>query len=293
MTQLSSEKEFLEKLFEVIKKLASIANSQSARFKQKWNGYLSAIQKKPYLIRFIPQPLDQERFFNSLEYRIEILTSVTNALIDGYYTIKNLLQVLYQHYFNNSFLFLHDFSKNDRVMVQYLVAKEILGNLIQYNKMDPHTVPLKYNIIARNYLILKMQGIKLEEIVESMNKLNRNVSKEEVINVMEEIQADGLINIEKKEDTYLYTLKQPIQLSEEGEKVYNLKLRALVEFPTQFYRSFYNIRELNVTPSHDMKFRDFLIAVLPKAATQGFAAAHYVFKNLTLYYEKRKECQHP
>ncbi|MHA1762486.1 MAG: hypothetical protein ACTSYC_01840, partial [Promethearchaeota archaeon] len=163
--------------------------------------------------------------------------------------------------------------------------------LIQYNKMDPYTVPLKYNIIARNYLILKMQGIKLEEVIDSMKKLNRNVSREEVIHAMEEIMADGLIDIEKKGDSYLYVLKQPIQLSEEGEKVYNLKLRALVEFPTQFYRSFYNIRELNVTPSQDMKFRDFLMAVLPKAATQGFAATHYVFKNLVLYYEKIRESQ--
>lgn len=288
MTELS-EKAFVVKLLDVSKKIASIANSQSARFKQKWEKYLLPINNKPYLIRMVPQPIEQEKFYKSLDYRIEILNIIEKALVDGYYLIKNLLSTLYYQYFNNSPLFIHDFSKKDQTMLKYLVAKEILGNLIQYNKIDNETVPLKYNIMARNYLIMKLQGIDLEEILDSLKKLNRNVSREEVIKAMEDIKFDGLINIESKEGTFFYTLREQLNLSNEGENTYNHKLRSLVEFPTQFYRSFYNIRELNITPSKDVKFRDFLTLVLSKAATQGFQATHFVFKNLITYYEKINE----
>ncbi len=291
MTDVACEVDFNLKLLEVLKKLASIANAQSARFKFKWEEYLNPINDKPSLIRKIPQPINEERFCSSADYRIEILKIIENALVDGYYLIKNLVSTLYNQYFNNSALLQQDFITKDQITLKYLVAKEILGNLIQYNKMDPDTVPLKYNIIARNYLIIKLQGINLEEIMDNLKKLNRVVSKEDLIKAMEEIQEDGLLNIEKKDDTLFYTLKEPLKLSEEGEYNYNLKLRALVEFPTQFYRSFYNIRELNVTPSNEMKYKDFLMQVLSKAAIQGFPSTHYVIKHLIIYYEKLKEME--
>ncbi|MBY8988948.1 MAG: hypothetical protein KGD61_10880, partial [Candidatus Lokiarchaeota archaeon] len=84
-------------------------------------------------------------------------------------------------------------------------------------------------------------------------------------------------------------LKKELELSEEGKKSYNQTIRPLVDWPTLFYRSYYNIRELNVTVDDDPKHQDFLNKVLEKAATQGYIACHYVFKNLVEYYEKLKE----
>ncbi len=49
------------------------------------------------------------------------------------------------------------------------------------------------------------------------------------------------------------------------------------------------LREINVTVNDDDKHPEFLNKVLLKAATQGYTACHYVFKNLVKYYEKIKE----
>ena len=69
---------------------------------------------------------------------------------------------------------------------------------------------------------------------------------------------------------------------------YNQTIRSLVDWPTMFYRSYYNVRELNVTVNNDSKHADFLNKILQKAATQGCIACHYVFKNLVEFYEKLK-----
>ena len=80
-----------------------------------------------------------------------------------------------------------------------------------------------------------------------------------------------------------------MKLSEDGKKQYDLKLYPLIAWPTQFWRSYYNVRELNVTVNENVKYRDFLHKVLSKSATQGFGPANFVFKNLVKYYEKIKE----
>ena len=84
-------------------------------------------------------------------------------------------------------------------------------------------------------------------------------------------------------------LKKELKLSPEGEKMYNQTLRSLVDWPTQFWRSFYNIRELNLTPSNACMFNDALSKILSKSATQGFGPTHYVFKNLVSYFQQVKD----
>ena len=50
----------------------------------------------------------------------------------------------------------------------------------------------------------------------------------------------------------------------------------------------YNIREINVSVETDTSHSDFLNKVLSRAATQGYIASNYVFKNLVEYYTKVK-----
>ncbi|MFX1488559.1 MAG: hypothetical protein ACFFBI_05385, partial [Promethearchaeota archaeon] len=66
-------------------------------------------------------------------------------------------------------------------------------------------------------------------------------------------------------------------------------LAPIVDWPTGFWRSFYNVRELNVTPRDSFRHRDFLLTTLSKTATQGYSPAHYVFNNLIKYYEKIRD----
>ncbi|MFX0000327.1 MAG: hypothetical protein ACFE88_09430 [Candidatus Hermodarchaeota archaeon] len=286
MTEVS-EQQFLNKLCEVVYKLSNIVKTQSPRFKKKWDEYLGPLNSEPHIIRQIP--LDKDKFLNEINYRIVTLKVIEQATLDGFYSVKTLLQTLYGSYFESE-IFKNDFSKEDQLILKYFIAKEILGNLIQYNKLDHETVPLKYNIIARNYTLIKLKGQMDTEILDSLNKLNiKDLKLIDIINFMEEIESDGIISIEKKGENYLYTLKKELELSEEGKKYYSQILQPLVDFPTLFFRSFFNIRELNVTLHQNVTYRDFLQKILLKTATQGFSPTNYVFKNLIKYYEKIKE----
>ncbi len=282
-----SETEFLNRLLEVVYKLSNIVKTQSPRFKTKWDEYLKPFDENPHIVRQIP--LDKNRFLNDIDYRINVLKTVEQATVDGFYSTKTLLKTLYSSYFNSE-LFKKDFSEEDQQILKYLIAKEILGNLIQYNKLDHESVPLKYNIIGRNYTLIKLQGLADFEILESLNKLNiKNIELIDVNNLMKEIEEDGIVNMEKKGEHNFFTLNKELTLTTEGKNLYSQLLQPLVDWPTLFFRSFYNIRELNVTIDKNATFHDYLQKILLKTATQGFSPTNYVFKNLVKYYEKIKE----
>ena len=289
MTEVSEE-EFLNKLLEVVHKLSNIVKTQSYRFKKKWDDYLKPINENPYVVRQIP--LDKEKFLNNIEYRIKVLKNVEQAIVDGLYTIKSILQTFYDTYFDST-LFKKDFSKEDQLILKYFIAKQILGNLIQYNKIDHESVPMKYNIIARNYTIIKLKGKKGQtdkEILSNLKKLNiKDLNLPNLEKIMEEVEDDGIVSITKKGVENFYEIKNALELSTEGKKHYSNVLAPIVDWPTGFWRSFYNIRELNVTPDESCAHQDFLDKTLTKSATQGYSPAHYVFKNLVKYYEKIKE----
>lgn len=281
------EADFTERLYEVVKKLSTIALAQSSRFVKLWEGYFVSIDVKPHHVRY--ETVNREKFLNDIDYRIKVIKTIEDSFVDGYYSIRSILQALYQHYFLDSDLFKKDFSEPDRNILKYLAAREILGNLIQYNKLDHETVPLKYMIIARDYIMMKLKGVTLTDVMNNLKKLNKVVDRDYVISLMEEIQKDGIINIEEKDGEPLYTIKTELKLTDEGKKMFNSTFRPLVDWPTQFWRSYYNIRELNVTPSSDCQYSDFLGKILEKSATQGFSPAHYVFTNLVKYYQKIKD----
>ena len=286
MTEVSQE-EFEKKLLEVVHKLSNIAKTQSYRFKNKWEDYLKPLNDKPHIVRNIP--LDKEKFLTDIEYKMKVLKNVENAIVDGFYSIKSLLQTLYDIYFDSE-LFLKDFSEDDQLVLKYLAAKHILGNLIQYNKMDHESVPMKYNIMARNYTLIKLKGLTDTEILDNLKKLN--ITDIDIVGlniIMKEVKAEGIITIKKNKNSNFYELKKELELSQEGKKKYNQVLQPLIDYPTGFWRSFYNIRELNVTPDETCVHREFLTKVLSKSATQGYSPTHYVFKNLVKYYEKIKE----
>ena len=286
MTNVSGE-EFLNKLYTVVYKLYTIANTQSYRFKKEWDENFSSLKEKPHLVRYIK--VEKEKFLTDDDYRIKVLNTIKISFEDGYHTIKSLLTAFYNSYLKDSEIFISNFNEEDRTILKYLVAKEILGNLIQYNQLDHETVPLKYNIFARNYLLIKFKGQKTTEIRENLKRINIQLKAPQLRTYMHEIALDGFITKRKKGKFLSYSLKKELELSEEGKKTYNQTIRNLVDWPTLFYRSYYNVRELNVTVDDDSKHVEFLNKVLQKAATQGYIACHYVFKNLVTYYEKLKE----
>ena len=286
MTNVTGE-QFLNKLFAVAYKLYTIASTQSFRFKKEWDENFASLNVEPHLVRYIK--VEKEKFLTDIDYRIKALSIVKLSFEDGFHAIKSLLTALYKFYFEDSEFFKTNFNKEDQMILKYFVAKEILGNLIQYNQLDHETVPLKYNILARNYFIIKFKDQDTLEILENLKKINIQIKANQLRKVMDKIISDGFLKRNKKGKFLSYSLKQDLVLSEEGMKTYNHTIRSLVEWPTLFYRSYYNVRELNVTVDGNKKHSEFLNKVLQKAATQGYVACHYVFANLVEYYEKSKE----
>jgi len=283
-----NEEQILERIIETIEKLSNIGQTQRYRFQEKWNECLGNLDLKPKLIREIP--FDKERFRNDIQYRIDALKTVSNAFVDGYYSIKSLLEALYHNYFQSG-EFNKRYPKKDALKIKYMAAKEILGNLVQYNKMDHETVPLKYNIMARYYTILKLKPKNDKALLKNINKIfsEEPIPLSKVHETMEKIAKDGLISIKRKDDGYIYELKEELTLSPEGEKIYNQNLAPLITWPTQLWRSFYNIRELNMTPGEGVRYKNFLTKVLSRSATQGFIPANFVMKNLQKYYKEIRD----
>lgn len=287
MTNLD-EQGFLNKLYEVVYKLSGIAKTQSYRFKKEWDGYLKEINQNPHLVRQIQ--VEKEKFLTDIDYRIKILNDVRLAFEDGFHSIKSLLVTLYQSYFNTQ-KFKEEFSSKDQTILKYFIAKKILGDLIQYNELDHESIPLKYNLIARNYLMMKLKELKEKDILTNLSRIRIDVKITDLRRILKEISLEGIIKKKKKGKYFYYAIDKEIELSEDGNKKYNQTIRPLVEWPTLFWRSFYNIRELNVTVEGNPKYPDYLNKLLEKAATQGYVASHYVFQNLIKYYEKIKEDQ--
>lgn len=285
MTELS-EQQFLVKLYEVVYKLSGISKTQSYRFKREWDAFLSEFEPNPHLLRQFS--VEKDRFLKDVNYRIEILDTLRLSFDDGFHSIKSLLSTLYKSYLNDSSKFKNDFSETDQLHLKYYIAKEILGNLFQYNQMDHESVPLKYNILARTYLRIKYKGFKVKEFKESLRKVKINISLVELRKNLNEIVEDGFLTKTKEGKVNVYNFKKEIELSDEGKKKYNQILRPLVDWPTLFWRSYYNIREINVSITKGAKDPELLNNILSKAATQGYLACHYVFENLKKYYEEHQ-----
>ncbi|MFX1494016.1 MAG: hypothetical protein ACFFBZ_07020, partial [Promethearchaeota archaeon] len=266
--------------------LSGISKTQSYRFKKEWDENLIQLNKNPHLVRQIP--VEKDKFLQDIEYRIKILDEVRLSFEDGFHSIKSLLTTLYQLYFNDSKSFKEDYSNHDQLLLKYFVAKKILGDLVQYNQLDHESVPFKYNLIARNYIRIKLNGLREKEILENLKKVNIDITLPALREVLKEIVKDGIIKRTKRNRLIYYITDKELELSATGNKKYNQSIRPLVEWPTLFWRSYYNIRELNVTVEGNIEYPEFLNKILEKAATQGYIASHYVFKNLVKYYEKIK-----
>jgi len=257
------------------------------KLKREWDENFASLPEQPHLVRSVRA--EKDKFLTDIDYRIMVLDTIKLSFEDGFYTIKSILTALYHSYFLDSEVFTQNFIRDDQKILKYLVAKEILGNLIQYNQLDHETVPLKYNILARNYLLIKFKEQSATSINENLKKINITLKLPALKKNLGKIIADGFLKKQKVGKHTYYSLPQELELSEKGKTTHNQTIRSLVDWPTLFYRSYYNVRELNVTVNGDCKYPEFLNKVLLKAATQGYTACHYVFKNLVKYYEKLKE----
>ncbi len=282
-TDLEGADIFLKKLYEVIYKLSSISKTQFPRFKKLWNNYFAQDVIKPHVPRLIP--FDKQKFLKDDDNKAKTLRITEKAAVDIFYSIRSIVEVLYNEYFPNSELFIKDFSDEDQIILPYICAKDIYGNLLEFLKLEHAITPLKYLIIGKNYLLLKLKGMSTTGIINSLKKSDIKIKYPELTKILREIEKDGIIEIKTKGRGKFSTLNKDLKLTKEGEKKYKSLIKPLLEWSTQIWRSFFNIRELNIKIPPEYKWCSYLEKVLPRSATQGFSTAHYVIKNLAKYYE--------
>jgi hypothetical protein len=284
---LENADDFLKILYDVASKLANLMKTQSPRFVHLWEEYISKINPNPHIPRLIP--FDKEKFLNDDEYKATTLRITEGAIVDLFYAIKSIADAIFTQYFRDSELFLSDFSEEDRKILPYLCAVELHGKLLEFLMLEHKNIPLKYIILGKNHQMLNIKGITLAEALNSLKKSEIEIEISDLKRVLDELEQEGIIQGSGEGDEREYTMKIALELTPEGNAKYKEFIYPLLNWSVLNWRSFYNIRELNVTPPDDYKWLSYLTKVLPRAATQGFRAAHYVIKNLAKYYEMVSE----
>jgi len=87
---------FLKKLYEVIYKLSSISKTQFPRFKKLWNIYFAQDFIKPHIPRQIP--FDKQKFLKDDDNKAKTLRITEKAAVDIFYSIRSIVEVLYNEY---------------------------------------------------------------------------------------------------------------------------------------------------------------------------------------------------
>ena len=124
-TDLEGADIFLKKLYEVIYKLSSISKTQFPRFKKLWNNYFAQDVIKPHIPRQIP--FDKQKFLKDDDNKAKTLRITEKAAVDIFYSIRSIVEVLYNEYFPNSELFIKDFSDEDQI--NFIFRKKIVQSM--------------------------------------------------------------------------------------------------------------------------------------------------------------------
>lgn len=283
---------FISTLWKIINKDKTFIHSHMSRFNKLWNEHLVDIEPSPHKIREI-QVLRKD-FFESDQKKIIILRKLEISLVDGYYTVKSVVDTLFGKYFQDSELFLSKFKEEDRIPAKYIAAEALIGALLQFISSEQDSVPLNYLVVAKNRSMLKLKGLTDKKILLNIKPGGSELERDKINDIMAElvqlgyvertaVKANGAQNLEGAR--YFYKWKKDFKLSLEGKTFYDSFINPIIAWTVQLWRSLYNIRELDVLIPENYKFRNFLMKTVAKAATQGFKSCYSVIKNIQTYYE--------
>ncbi len=290
---LDSEKDlFMKTLWEIIKRESSLVSTHYVFFEELWEACLKEINPTPHTMRRFKA--DINKFNNSVQGKIELLSSLETALIDGYYLIKDVVSTIFNVYFHESRQFTRDFKRKDRDPIRYMTAEKFIGSLLQFISGEQDLIEKKYIVVALNKSMMKLKGLSDTKIIKKLESNGFTISKQELQTVMYELEDHGVIEkvrIRKKDEeiygegTFFYKWIMDFELPKETMTLYNKKIAKIVDWSIQLWRSLYNIRELHLEVPPEYPDRDFLVATLQKAAIQGFKSTWWVVNNIKKYFE--------
>ncbi len=287
-----SEDLFTKTLWTIIKRESSLVNTHYVFFEELWEASFKEINPNPHTMRRFK--VSRNQFNDSIKGKIELLSSLEIALIDGYYLIKDIVSTLFNNYFRSSRQFARDFHRKVRDPIRYMTAEKFIGSLLQFISGEQDLIDKKYIVVALNKSMMKLKGLSDTKIIKKLESNGFIISKHQLQIVMYDLEDHGVIEkhrIRKKDEeiygpgTYFYKWIMDFNLPLESKKLYNKKIAKLVDWSIQLWRSLYNIRELHLEVPSDYPNRDFLVKTLQKAAIQGFKSTWWVIKNIKKYYE--------
>lgn len=232
-------------------------------------------------------PLDKVRFMQDLPYRIECIRNLQYAMNDGYFVIKALVDALFNVYINEN-LISEDFNDLDAIPVSFLISEQFVGSLLQFIVVDKTPIPMGFIIIAKNKMIMKLKGRSASQIKEDLEKNGFSASNDEINNVLHQLLELGYINAIPSSDPSdpVYKFIKEFTLTTEGQALFQKKVKPLIEWAVELWRSLYNIRSIDTIIPETYPFREFLMETVKRAATQGFATAVNVIENIGNYYQE-------
>ncbi len=275
---------FLRNLLEVVKEKYSYIKVQMPRLHKLWIQFGGNTQIELKTIK--PVVVDDIRFLSDLKYRIEVVRNLQNAMNDGFFVVKSIIESIFNNYIDSD-LISEDFTNTDLVAVKLMISDMLVGSLLQFIVIDKSSIPIPYIIIAKNKALMKIKALSIERIVDDLKKNGFEVSNEYVSSVLNDMIELGYVTDEKIIDSgeIVYKFVKDFSLTEVGQRKFDKKIKPLLEWTIALWRSLFNIRSLDTPIPKNYPNLGFLEETVKRAATQGYLSAYNVMENIANYYE--------
>jgi hypothetical protein len=285
MSHTSSSKDlFLPTLWDIISEQSTTIKTQMPRLKHLWQTFWAALTMNLPDIRIIQ--LDKKRFFSEIPYRLECIRTLEYAMTDGFYVIKAIIDALFHQYIDSD-LIQDDFGEQDAIPVSFLISENLVGSLLQFIVLDKTPIPIGFLLIAKNKSIMKLKGRTASQLLDDLHKNGFQSTLDEISNVLLEMQSLGYLagemDIELNEIRYKFI--KDFTVSAPNEKKYQSKIKPLLEWAVELWRSLYNIRAIDTIIPDTYPYPEFLRETVARAATQGYMSAQNVIENIGNYYK--------
>jgi hypothetical protein len=275
---------FLSTLWEILNEQNTTIKTQFSRLQKMWDDNWPQLPIKFPEVRRIS--LDMDLFHSSLPNRLECVRTLQYAMTDTYFVIKSVVTSIFKDYLGSGFV-KNEFVDEDLFALKYLIGEILVGSLLQFIAMEPDLVALDIIIVAKNKAILKLKGRNLTQIHQDLEKNGIHTSPELIHGLMEQLAEHGYLTITNDEIAQVpfYRFTKDFQLSGGGMKVFLQKIKPILEWTVEIWRSLYNIRSIDTVIPDDYPYRDFLVETVKRAATQGYLTAYNVMENIGNYYQ--------
>ncbi|HMF33932.1 MAG TPA: hypothetical protein VKK79_21080 [Candidatus Lokiarchaeia archaeon] len=275
---------FLDALYGLISKTVAFLKTHVPRYRKIWAEFYAQWEPNPQIIRLLPA--DKQKIYDDAVYRVEVLRTWENALVEGFYAIKGILTTTYDKILPDASGLEQYFTPSDVWLLGYRVAERLLGTLQRLIPLIPGVVPAKYLIVAKAKAALKISTMTDEEVEKSATASNIPCTVDEVRGTFAKLEEKGLVEVDRSNpDQEVYSSIKEFQLSGGGEVHFKQKFNPILEWGIQTWQSFYNVRELDVKIPDSYQWADHLGSITSRAATQGFTNAYFVIKNVANYFE--------